>query len=127
MTATGTFEVQMAPFEGDEEWGSFARLSIDKTFSGDIEGTSRGQMLAAHTGVEGSAGYVALERVTATIDGREGSFALQHMGAMRRGEPGLTIAVVPDSGTGDLAGIDGTMELRVEAGVHHYTFEYSLP
>lgn len=123
--ATGTFEVKMAPLAGDDDWGAFGRMSIDKEFAGDLAGTSKGQMLAARTEVEGSAGYVALERVTGTLEGREGTFVLQHNGMMRRGTPGLEVVVVADSATGDLAGLSGTMEITFEGG-HGYVFDYTL-
>jgi hypothetical protein len=125
--ATGTFEVALLPLTADGEWGAFARLSIDKQFSGDLVAEGRGQMLAAQTAVKGSAGYVALESVTGGIEGRDGTFVLQHTGVMRRGEPGLKIGVVPDSGTGDLEGISGTMEITVDETGHCYTFDYNLP
>src|SRR5215216_7138250 len=101
--ASGTFEVKLTPQATDAP--ALGRMSIDKQFHGDLEGTSKGEMLAMGTAVEGSAGYVAIERVTGTLHGRSGTFALQHSGTMTRGEPHLTITVVPDSGTGQLAGL----------------------
>jgi hypothetical protein len=126
--ATGTFEVQLTPQSNDaEERGStLARLAIAKEFRGDLAGTSKGEMLSAGTQTKGSAGYVAQERVTGTLDGRRGSFVLQHTGVMSRGAPGLTITVVPDSGTGELAGIAGTMNIIIEAGKHSYEFDYEI-
>jgi len=126
--ATGTFEVKLTPQGADaEERGStLARLAIAKEFRGDLEGTSKGEMLSAGTQTTGSAGYVAQERVTGTLDGRSGSFVLQHTGVMNRGAPGLTITVVPDSGTGALAGIAGTMNIIIEAGKHSYEFDYEI-
>jgi hypothetical protein len=122
--ATGTFEVQLAP---QETAAPIGRMSIDKQFHGDLEGTSRGEMLAAMSAVEGSAGYVALEQVTGTLAGRTGTFVLQHTGIMDRGAPGLIITVVPDSGTGGLAGLSGTMMIIIEGGTHSYQLDYTLP
>jgi Protein of unknown function (DUF3224) len=126
--ATGTFEVKLTPQATDaEERGStLARLAIAKEFRGDLEGTSKGEMLSAGTQTKGSAGYVAQERVTGLLDGRRGSFVLQHTGVMNRGAPGLTITVVPDSGTGDLTGITGTMNIIIEPGKHAYEFDYEI-
>jgi len=123
--ATGTFEVRLTPVEsGDSPIGT---LSIDKTFQGDLQGTSVGQMLAFRTPVEGSAGYVAMERVMGTLAGRRGSFTLQHNGLMDRGTPSLAVVVVPDSGTDGLSGLTGTMEIIVSPGRHDYRFHYKLP
>lgn len=126
--ATGTFEVKMNPQSPEDNVGdpSVARMSIDKEFHGDLEGVSKGQMLAAGTDVEGSAGYVAIERVNGTIDGHSGTFALQHSGTMTRGSAQLTITVVPDSGTGELVGIAGKLMINIVDGKHFYDFEYSL-
>jgi hypothetical protein len=128
MRARGTFEVTLVPQEARENVGdpTIGRMSIDKRFQGDLEATSRGEMLAAGTAVKGSAGYVALERVAGTLNGSEGTFALQHMGVMTRGTPGLTIAVVPDSGTGGLTGIAGTMSIDIVDGKHFYELEYTI-
>ena len=123
--ATGTFEVTMTP--AAETAAELGRMSLDKRFEGDLQGVGRGEMLTAMTGTEGSAGYVAMERVTGTLHGREGSFVLQHTGTMNRGAQQLSITVVPDSGTGKLAGIAGTFAIRIEDGRHYYDFEYSLP
>lgn len=123
--ATGTFEVRLTPAESGD--GPIATLSIDKTFHGDLQGTSVGQMLAFRTPVEGSAGYVAMERVTGTLAGRHGSFTLQHNGLMDRGTPSLAVVVVPDSGTDGLSGLTGTMEIIVSPGRHDYRFHYGLP
>jgi len=101
-------------------------MTLDKRFHGDLVGTSRGQMLTAGTDVKGSAGYVAVERVTGALQGRSGTFALQHSGTMTRGAPELTITVVPDSGTGELAGLEGKMAIRIEGGQHFYDLEYTL-
>ncbi|HEU4882016.1 MAG TPA: DUF3224 domain-containing protein [Longimicrobium sp.] len=122
--ATGTFEVQLAP---QETAATIGRMSLDKQFHGDLEGTSKGEMLAVQGGVQGSAGYVALEQVTGTLHGRTGTFYLQHTGTMDRGAPSLSITVVPDSGTGELTGLSGRMNIVIEAGKHSYEFDYTLP
>jgi hypothetical protein len=122
--ARGTFEVKLDP-QAPEDPG-IGRMLIHKQFRGDLEATSEGQMLAASTDVNGSAGYVAIERVSGTLQGRGGSFILQHGGTMTRGEPQLTITVVPDSGTGDLAGLAGKMSIAIADGKHSYEFEYRL-
>ena len=103
-----------------------ARRSIDKRFEGDLEGTSQGEMLSAMGVVQGSAGYVAIERVTGTLHGRSGAFTLQHNATMTRGAPYLNIIVVPDSGSGALAGLRGTLAITIEGGKHFYAFEYEL-
>jgi hypothetical protein len=125
--ASGTFEVKVNP-QADDQIGdpSIARLSLDKQFQGDLEGISRGQMLAAGTEVKGSAGYVALERVTGSLHGKSGSFALQHSGTMTRSVPQLAITVVPDSGTGQLVGLAGNLTINIVEGKHFYEFEYTL-
>jgi Protein of unknown function (DUF3224) len=125
--ATGTFEVKMTPQPADSA-GSTAlgRMTLDKRFHGDLEGTSKGQMLAAGTAVKGSAGYVALEEVTGTLEGHRGTFVLQHSGTMNRGAPQLSITVVPDSGTDELAGLAGSMTIDIVDGSHSYDFEYTL-
>ncbi|MGH9947971.1 MAG: DUF3224 domain-containing protein, partial [Pyrinomonadaceae bacterium] len=102
------------------------RMSIDKTFDGDIVGTSKGQMLAVQSGVEGSAGYVAMERVNATLDGKKGTFALQHTGTVQAGKFSLSVTVVPDSGTDELTGISGALTIKIENGKHFYEFEYTF-
>jgi hypothetical protein len=122
--ATGTFEVKLAPQPIKGEL--LSRMTIDKRFHGDLEATSNGEMLAAGTAVEGSAGYVAIERVTGTLNGRTGTFALQHSGTMTRGTPSLVVTVVPDSGTGELVGLSGKMNIIIEGKKHLYTFDYSL-
>jgi len=128
-TAAGTFEVKLTPQSTDAvpEGSTLGRLSIDKQFHGDLEGTSTGEMLSAGTQVKGSAGYVAMERVTGSLNGRSGTFVLQHHATMTRGTPQLSIAVVPDSGTGDLTGLAGTMVINIADGKHSYDFEYRLP
>jgi hypothetical protein len=127
--ASGSFEVKIIPQPQEEGVGdpSVGRMALDKQFHGGLEAMSRGQMLTAMTDVEGSAGYVAIERVTGTLDGRGGTFALQHSGTMTRGVPQLTITVVPDSGTGELLGLAGRMTIDIADGKHSYDFEYTLP
>jgi uncharacterized protein DUF3224 len=126
--ASGTFEVKLTPQDAEEKVGdpSIGRTSVTKLFSGDLEGTSKGQMLAVGTEVDGSAGYVAMERVTGNLDGRTGSFALQHSGTMTRGAPQLSVTVVPDSGTGELAGLTGKMNITIVDGTHLYEFDYTI-
>lgn len=127
MTATGTFEVKMKP-QTDENVGdpTIGRMSLDKQFHGDLEAASKGQMLAVQGEVKGSAGYVAIERVIGTLSGRTGTFALQHTGTMNRGVPEQSVAVVPDSGTEELAGLSGKMTIRIADGKHFYELEYKL-
>jgi len=127
--AKGSFTVEMKPqSEGGAADGvNLGRMSLDKCFEGDLVGTSKGEMLTALTPIKGSAGYVAIERVTGTLRGRTGSFVFQHSGSMNRGAQQLSITVVPDSGTGELAGISGTFKLNIAEGKHYYEFEYSLP
>jgi len=124
--ATGPFEVKLTPQPPEAENAALGRMIIDKQFHGDLEGASKGQMLAASTRVKGSAGYVAIERVTGTLRGRKGSFTLQHFGTMTRGAPHMMVSVVPDSGTDELAGLAGTMTIKIEDGKHFYDFEYTL-
>jgi hypothetical protein len=128
MQASGTFDVKLHPQPPEENVGdsSIARMAIAKEFHGELEGTSKGQMLAAGTDVKGSAGYVALERVVGKLHGRSGTFALQHTGTMNRGTPRLSITVVPDSGTGELVGIAGKMSIKIDNGAHSYIFDYEL-
>lgn len=123
--AKGAFQVQMKPQAS--EGAIPARMSLDKQFTGDLEATSKGEMLAAMTGVKGSAGYVAIERVDGTLNGRSGSFILQHYGMMNRGATDHMVAVVPDSGSGQLEGIAGKMTIIIADGKHSYEFEYTLP
>ena len=127
--ATGPFDVKLAPLEpaNKTEDNSLGRMSIDKQFHGDLEASSKGEMLTAGTAVKGSAGYVAIERVSGSLHGRTGSFILQHNATMNRGTPQLNIIVVPDSGTSQLAGITGTMNIIIADGKHSYDFAYSLP
>jgi hypothetical protein len=124
--ANGTFEVKLTPQPADTDVPTIGRMSIDKQFHGDLDATSKGQMLAAVTGVKGSAGYVAIEQVTGSLHGRGGAFVLQHSGTMTRGAPQQIVGVVPDSGTGELAGLTGTMTIIIADGKHSYDFEYTL-
>jgi hypothetical protein len=132
--ATGTFDVKLVPqppldeANDKAEGSTLARMSIDKQFHGDLEATAKGQMLTCVTDVKGSAGYVAIERITGTLNGRTGSFVLQHNGILTRGAQQQSVTVVPDSGTGQLAGIAGKMTGTVDAaGKHSYDIEYTLP
>ena len=127
--AAGPFDVKVeAQGDADKAEGStLARYSLDKQYHGDLDGTAKGTMLTAGTDVKGSAGYVAMERVTGTLKGRSGSFVLQHSATMTRGEPQLSITVVPDSGTGQLVGLTGKMNIIIAAGKHSYEFDYTLP
>jgi hypothetical protein len=126
--ASGTFEVQLNPLGvADSSAGAaLGRLSIDKQFHGDLEGTSKGEMLTGMTSVKNSAGYVAIERVSGTLHGRTGTFILQHSGTMTRGVGVLTVTVVPDSGTDQLTGIKGSLNIIIESGKHSYEFDYEI-
>ena len=128
MKAKGTFEVTMnaEPPYDVAEGVSLGRVGLDKRFAGPLDATSKGQMIGARTPVDGSAGYVAIERVTGTLDGRAGTFVLQHSGVMTRGARALTVTVVPDSGTGELKGLAGRMDIQIVEGKHHYEFEFEL-
>jgi hypothetical protein len=126
--ASGTFDVKLTPETAGDGDAGLGRMSIDKQFYGDLEGTSKGFMVSsAATVVKGSGGYVAMERVTGTLKGRAGSFVLQHSGTMTRGTPQLSVTVVPDSGTGQLEGLAGTLTIKIDAGKHSYEFDYTLP
>jgi hypothetical protein len=129
--AIGDFTVKVTP-DGDvdkAQGAALGRMTLDKQFTGDLTGSSKGQMLTAMTDVKGSAGYVAIERVTGTLQGHDGSFVLQHFATMSAAAgPQQSITVVPDSGTGKLAGIAGQMLIKIAAdGKHSYEFEYKLP
>ncbi len=124
--ASGTFDVKLTPQAMIDSADGLARLSIDKHFHGTLDATSTGEMLSAMTDVKGSAGYVAIERVTGSLAGKRGTFVLQHTGTMNRGTPQLSITVVPDSGTGELAGLSGTMSIAIDKGKHSYEFEYTI-
>jgi Protein of unknown function (DUF3224) len=124
--ATGTFEVKMAPLEHSAGDPGLGRMSLDKQYHGELIATAKGEMLTAMTAVNGSAVYVAIERVTGTLGGRSGSFALHHTGIMTRGTPSLSVRIVPDSGTGGLEGLTGTMDILIEGRQHSYVLEYEL-
>jgi Protein of unknown function (DUF3224) len=127
--AKGTFTVSLQPiaFEGAAPEWKLGRMSIDKQIAGDLVATTKGQMLSAMTETKGSAGYVAIERVAGTLDGKRGSFVLQHTGTMNRGAPSLNVSVVPDSGTEELAGLEGDFKIIIADGKHSYEFSYRLP
>lgn len=129
-SAVGSFTVELTPQASDAPGPGgtpLARLTLAKVFSGDMAGTSQGEMLSAVTPLAGSAGYVAIERFSGRVHGRQGSFVLQHSGLMDRNARTLTITVVPDSGTGELQGIAGRFLLTIEGGVHRYELDYRLP
>jgi hypothetical protein len=126
--ASGTFEVKMnaLPTHEGEEGSLLGRRSLDKQYRGDLEATGKGEMLSAGTAVKGSAAYVAIERVHGTLHGKSGSFVIQHVGVMKRGAPELSITVVPDSGTDQLAGLAGTMTITIADGKHTFDLDYSI-
>ena len=129
MKASGKFEVRLSPLESYAsgiDGINLGRMSIDKTFTGDLHATSKGEMLSAMTSEQGSAGYVAIEQVTGTLSGRKGSFVLQHFGIMNKGKDRLILEVVPSSGGVQLSGLIGKMVINVEDGQHFYEFEYDL-
>ncbi|MET0070155.1 MAG: DUF3224 domain-containing protein [Candidatus Thiodiazotropha sp.] len=129
MKISGTFEVTLSPLEPYAQGTdgiSLGRMSIDKQFNGELEATSRGEMLSAMTSVKGSAGYVAIEQVNGILSGRNGSFVLQHFGTMNQASDRFILEVVPDSGTGELSGLSGNMTINIESGRHYYEFEYGL-
>ena len=124
MLAKGEFKVKLEP-QHDEEFEA-GRLTINKEYSGDMTGTGKGQMLSYRSVVEGSAGYVAIEKVNATLEGKNGSFVLQHSGSMHDGQQSLSVVVVPDSGDGDLRGIVGDLAIIIKEGQHFYEFKYEI-
>ena len=126
MHAAGTFKVKLDSQTDPQADPQLARLTIDKQFEGDLQATSKGQMLSGSTDVKGSAGYVAIEKVTGKLGGRSGSFILQHSGTMTRGVPQLSVTVVPDSGTDELSGLTGSMQINIADGKHSYQFDYTL-
>lgn len=129
MKVTGSFEVKLQPLEpytGGKDGIKIGRMSIDKTFSGELSAVSTGEMLSAATPAEGSAGYIALEQVTGSLSGRKGGFVLHHYGVMNRTGSKLLLEVIPDSGTGELTGISGKMLVRIENNEHYYDFDYEL-
>jgi hypothetical protein len=132
--ASGSFEVTVKPLANADfsnEEGSadpmLGRFLLTKKFSGDLDAQARGHMLSAGTPVKGSAAYVAIDQVTGVLDGRKGSFVLQHSGSMKRGAPTLSVLVVPDSGTDELTGLTGTLSINIVEGKHFYDFIYSIP
>lgn len=129
MHASGPFDVKLLPQPEEDATGGAAigRMALDKRFHGDLDATGKGQMLAHRSGVAGSAGYVAMEVVSGALHGRNGTFVLQHSGTMTRGDAQLALAVVPDSGTGQLTGLAGKMAIIIADGNHAYTFDYTLP
>ncbi|MBD3615158.1 MAG: DUF3224 domain-containing protein [Gracilimonas sp.] len=129
MKISGEFDVKTKPMDGyvlGKDGVSMNRMSIDKIFIGELDATSKGEMLSAMTPVKGSAGYVALEQVRGSLQGKKGSFVLQHFGTMDKGAERLILEVVPDSGTGELEGLSGKMVIIIEDGKHFYEFEYEL-
>ena len=128
MNASGSFEVKLLPLDvyNQSEAAKIGRMSIDKTFDGDLVATSQGEMLSGGSPAEGSAGYVAIERVTGTLHGKQGSFLLQHSGTMTPESQELTVQVIPGSGTGDLVGLAGSIKIEIRDGEHYYQFEYAL-
>jgi Protein of unknown function (DUF3224) len=130
LSAHGTFAVNIIPQPSEEKpegLTPLGRMLIEKQFHGDLDATSKGQMLTGMTEVKGSGVYVAVERVTGSLHGRTGSFILHHLGLMVRGVPQLTVSVVHDSGTGELAGITGILNIIIADGKHSYDFAYTLP
>ncbi|MBH0056920.1 DUF3224 domain-containing protein [Pseudoalteromonas sp. SWXJZ94C] len=124
---SGEFIVSLAPIEGyvkGQQGINLGRMSIDKTFKGDLNATSQGEMLSAMTPTQGSAGYVAIEQVIGELEGKQGSFVLQHFGTMDKGQDSLILTVIPDSGTNELEGLSGSMKIRIEQGIHYYDFDY---
>ena len=129
MRATGTFEVALQPLDSYTEGIEgmmLSRMSIEKTFSGDLVGTSKGEMLSVRTPVQSSAGYVAIEQVEGRLHDKSGTFVLQHFATMNDGENRQILEVVPDSGTGELTGLSGNMTIKVEDGKHYYELKYTL-
>jgi len=124
--ATGTFEVKLTPQDDKSADKSLGRMTIEKQWHGDLEGTSSGQMLTGGDVTKGSAGYVAIEKVAGMLTGRKGSFILQHSATMTAGKGDVTITVVPDSGTDELRGISGKLMIKIENGKHFYDFEYAI-
>jgi len=123
----GTFDVKLTPQDDKSEDKALGRMTIEKQWHGDLEGTSKGQMLTGGDVTKGSAGYVAIEKFTGTLKGRPGTFILQHTATMTRGQGQLTITVVPDSGTNQLQGLSGKLTIKIDNGKHSYDFEYALP
>ncbi|GAB3032779.1 DUF3224 domain-containing protein [Bowmanella dokdonensis] len=130
MQAKGEFQVNLKPmgcYAKGQNGINLGRMAIDKTFAGELSGTSKGEMLSAMTQSKGSAGYVAIEQVSGELAGRQGSFVLQHYGTMHQANQHLILEVVPASGTDELLGLTGSMSIRIENGRHFYQFDYQLP
>lgn len=128
MHATGPFDVKATPQDDKSADPLLGRFTLDKQYHGELEGTAKGQMLSAGTTVKGSGAYVAIEKVEGTLKGRSGTFVLQHTGSMSGGSFHLNVTIVPDSGTGQLAGIAGTMKIIIAPdGKHSYDLEYTIP
>jgi hypothetical protein len=126
--AIGLFEVKVTPIDDKSVDPALGRLMLDKQYHGDLEATGKGQMLTAGSAAKGAGGYVAIEKVTGTLNGRTGSFVLQHSGTMVNNVPQLTISIVPESGTGQLEGVAGKMTINIGPdGKHSYDLEYTLP
>jgi hypothetical protein len=125
---SGEFDVTMAPeaLSATAAQSGLGRMSLDKRYHGPLDATGHGEMLSVRASEPGSAGYVALERVQGTLDGRQGSFYLQHSGTMTRGAPTLSVTVVPDTGTDALQGLQGKLAIRIENGKHYYDFTYDF-
>ncbi|EAR11263.1 DUF3224 domain-containing protein [Reinekea blandensis] len=129
MQITGTFNVDLTPADSDQNFGDhaqFGRMTLSKTFHGDLNGTSAGEMLSCRLPDAGSAGYVALEQFTGTVNGQSGSFVMQHYGVMSAQGQHLTLEILPGSGTDKLTGISGSVQIDIKDGTHHYTLDYEL-
>jgi hypothetical protein len=127
-TIEGTFEItlEFSPPHDESHGVSLARAAGEKTFSGGLTASSRVEMLSARRTEPSSAAYVALEKVSGKVQGREGSFVLLHQGLMNPSGQSLQVMVMPGSGTASLEGISGTMDIRIEEGRHFYVFQYEL-
>ena len=129
MRISGKFDVNLKPLESyaqGQNGINLGRMAIDKTFHGELDASSKGEMLSAMTTVQGSAGYVAIEQVTGSLSGKRGSFVLQHFGTMDKGKDRLVLEVIPDSGSEELSALVGEMTIKIEDGMHYYEFEYEL-
>ncbi|GKX61614.1 hypothetical protein SOASR032_01830 [Pragia fontium] len=129
LSARGPFDLKLdpQPLSSIAENTGLGRMTLDKQFHGDLNATSQGEMLAFRSSVQGSAGYVAMETVSGTLNGRRGSFVFQHSSTMNRGVSGQSITVVPDSGSEELSGLSGSMIITITDGQHSYQFDYTLP
>lgn len=128
MIVKGTFEVTATPDPSTDEVDgvSIGRVRFDKTFAGPLEAKSKVDFIGVRTKVEGSAGYAGVERITGALEGKRGTFVVLHQGLIERGQQSLTLIIVPDSGTGELAGIHGKMAIRIEGGQHYYELDWAL-